>query len=157
MTLFWNFSRTLVLFLGPLMALFWTSALGFKARMNSLACMLCHLSFTSGVTPDDLLVASMAAEPFWSTYMHTNIGGVRVQDVACCLPTICDKTEALPTEPSRLCSLYDLFVISLVNTTVKSVVQFFLLQAEHSIPFRRAAAVQRKLALKTCSQLITNL
>ena len=38
--------RTSVLFLGPLIVLFWTlvtSAQGFKARVDSLACMLRHL------------------------------------------------------------------------------------------------------------------
>ena len=48
-----------------------TSSLGFRA---SLVCMLCHtyvqkfLSFTSGGTPADLLMASIADEPSWSTY-----------------------------------------------------------------------------------------
>ena len=46
------------------------SVLGFKARVDSLACMLPRLNgmdssdFTSGATPADLLVSSMVAEPF---------------------------------------------------------------------------------------------
>ena len=77
--------RTQVLFVGPLITLFWTalvmSALGFKAREDSLTCMLClstvcngFLRFTSGVTLADLLVASMAAEPFHPFYLCTSIG-----------------------------------------------------------------------------------
>ena len=40
------------------------------------------LIFTTGVTPADLLMASMETKPFWSTYSHTSIGGARVQDPA---------------------------------------------------------------------------
>ena len=56
---------------------FWllvTSPLGFKARVDSALfalgrdiCVTCSLRFTSGATPADLLVASMAAEPMSST------------------------------------------------------------------------------------------
>ena len=35
------------------------------------------LRFTSGVTPADLLAASMATEPFSFTYQQADIGGVR--------------------------------------------------------------------------------
>ena len=45
------------------------SALGFKARVDSLACFLAcalFLRFTSGATPADLL----AAEPLWPTYLQ---------------------------------------------------------------------------------------
>ena len=50
--------------------------LGFKARVDPLTCALspaCNgiLRFTSNVTHADLLVASMVAEPFRSTYLHT--------------------------------------------------------------------------------------
>ena len=48
------------------------SALGFKARVDPLACMLhclCTMdSSDSSATPTDLLAASMAAKPFWSMY-----------------------------------------------------------------------------------------
>ena len=49
----------------PCFGLLVTSALGFKARVDSLACFLAcalFLRFTSGATPADLLMASMAAE-----------------------------------------------------------------------------------------------
>ena len=59
-----------------------TSALGFKVRVDPLACVLHHLHttessrFTSGATAADLLVASMAVEPFSSMYLGTSIGGL---------------------------------------------------------------------------------
>ena len=61
--------------MGPLIPLFWTSddvSSGFKARVGSALfklsggkhCYVTHsLRFTSGVTPADLLVASMVTEP----------------------------------------------------------------------------------------------
>ena len=60
--------------MGPLIPLFWTSGdihLGWQpysclAKVYVLLCMLCMcLRFTSGATPADLLVASLAAEPFF--------------------------------------------------------------------------------------------
>ena len=48
----------------PCFGLLVTSALGFKARVDSLACFLActlFLRFTSGATPADLLTASMVA------------------------------------------------------------------------------------------------
>ena len=86
---FLNFWRTHVRFVGPLIPCFGllvTSALGFKARVDSLACFLAcapFLRFTSGATPADLLTASMAAEPLWPMYLQpsdvsTSIGGVKV-------------------------------------------------------------------------------
>ena len=64
--------RTLDLSVGqlvPCFGLLVTSALGFKARVDSLLCVLTFLhatdsSFTYGVTPAALLTASMVAEPF---------------------------------------------------------------------------------------------
>ena len=66
-----NFWRTWVLFVGPLIPLFWTSGdvcPGFQSQGGSLVCMLPCLHTTdasdsqvSGVTPADLLVASKAA------------------------------------------------------------------------------------------------
>ena len=38
------------------------------------------LIFISGVTPADLLAASMAVEPFSSTYLRQDNGGVRNSD-----------------------------------------------------------------------------
>ena len=74
----------------PCFGLLVTSALGFKARVDSLACFLAcmlFLRFTSGATPADLLTASMAAEPLWPTYLQpsdisTSIGCVEVWAVA---------------------------------------------------------------------------
>ena len=55
------------------------SALGFKARVGSALftlggdlCFTLSLKFTFGATPADLLVASMAAEPFSSTNLQQN-------------------------------------------------------------------------------------
>ena len=65
----------------PVFGLLMTCALGFKARVDPLAHVLCHLvhngilRFTSGATPAELLVASMAAKPFSSTYLQTSISG----------------------------------------------------------------------------------
>ena len=39
-------------------------------------CVTCSLIFNSSVTPADLLAASMAAEPFPSTYLQAGIGGL---------------------------------------------------------------------------------
>ena len=52
----------------PVFGLLVTSALGFKARVDSFACVLLSpahnrfLRFTSAVTPADLLVVSMTAK-----------------------------------------------------------------------------------------------
>ena len=54
---------------------------GFQSQVASLACMLCRdgfLRFTSGVTPANLLAASMAAEPFLSTYFFQALVGVEL-------------------------------------------------------------------------------
>ena len=65
---------------------FWTSGdtrLGFQSQggcPHSCSLSPVHnriLRFTSGVTPADLLAASMAAEQFLSTYLQTSIGGAR--------------------------------------------------------------------------------
>ena len=67
--------RTWVLFVGPLISLFWTSGdvssefqsqSGFcliRAKQSRMCYVTHSLRFTSGVTPTDLLVASMAAQP----------------------------------------------------------------------------------------------
>ena len=52
-----------------------TSPLGFKARVGSLICSLWKC-----VSAADLLVVSMAAEPFLSTYLRTGIGGDQNRD-----------------------------------------------------------------------------
>ena len=70
----------------PCFGLLVMSALGFKARVDLLACFLAlalFLRFTSGATPANLLTASMAAEPLWPTYLQlsdvsTSIGGIKV-------------------------------------------------------------------------------
>ena len=78
---FLNFWRTWVLFVGPLIPLFWTSgdvSSGFQSQ--SRFCLIrtwrrCtsnithSLRFTSGAAPADLLAASMAAEPISSIYL----------------------------------------------------------------------------------------
>ena len=40
-----------------------------------LTCVQWVLRFTSGVTPADLLVVSMAAQPFWATYLSKHWWG----------------------------------------------------------------------------------
>ena len=72
--------------MGPLILLFWTSgdvSSGFQnsewAILFALGrdvCVTCSLWFTSGTTPTDLLVVSMAAEPISSTNLWPGIGGV---------------------------------------------------------------------------------
>ena len=69
------FLRTEVLFVGPLIPLFWISGdfcPGFQSQGGSLACFLTCviLRFTSGVTPADCIEGNMAAEPFQSTYLQ---------------------------------------------------------------------------------------
>ena len=52
------------------------SVLSYKDSVDSLlACFVSYMQWipqiTSGATPADLFIASMAAKPFWSTYLHT--------------------------------------------------------------------------------------
>ena len=75
-----------------LWGLFWTSDdvyLGFQSQGGSpclrVSLPSCILRFTSGVTPADLLAASMAAELFSSTYLRTSIGRARDPDLSCML------------------------------------------------------------------------
>ena len=80
-------------------------ALCFKARVDSLAYILSpayngFLRFTSGVTPADLLAASMAAEPFHSPTCVQVFMGFKSRIK--CASASCDKTDALPT---KLCLL----------------------------------------------------
>ena len=93
--------------MGPLIPLFWTSGdiyPGFQSQCRSpcLCAILPRynriLRFTSSVTPADLLVASMAAEPFQSTYLWTSIDGVWVCDLSCCCLTAWDKIDILLTD-----------------------------------------------------------
>ena len=79
---FLNFWRTWVLFVGPLIPLFWTSgdvSSGFQSQSGF--CLIrtwrrrtsnvTHsLRFISGATTADLLAASMATEPISSTYLR---------------------------------------------------------------------------------------
>ena len=104
--IFW---KTSILYGGSLIPLFWTSGdicPGFQSQ-GGFSCLhallpTCNefIRFTPGTTVD-FLVASMVAELFQSTYLHTSIGGAQVQDQACCL-TACDKTSALPIDLNRL-------------------------------------------------------
>ena len=99
--------RTLVLFVGPLIPLFWTSGdicHGFQSQdrspclhASSLACTGI-IRFTSSVTSVDLLATSMVAEPFQSTYMNTRIAEAWVQDLLCHYLTVSDKIDALMNE-----------------------------------------------------------
>ena len=43
-------------------------------------CVTWSLTFTSGVTPADLLVARIAAEPFSFTYLQAGIDGARKRE-----------------------------------------------------------------------------
>ena len=98
-------------FRGPLITLFWTSndvCPGFQIQGEfpilhawSSACNG-FLTLTSDATPADLLVASMSAKPFQSTYLYTSTGRNQFQDAACLYLTACDKTDDLPTKLSRL-------------------------------------------------------
>ena len=84
---FVSFWRALVLCMGTLIPLFWTSD-DVRPRFQSqggspplpASLPVCNriLRFTSGATPADLLMVRMAAEPFRSTYLLTSIGGARV-------------------------------------------------------------------------------
>ena len=106
-----RFWRRSVLFVGPLIPLFCTSgnvSPGFQSQGGSpfLYALLpiCNriLRFTSGVTPVDLLVASMTVELFQSIYLQTSIGEAWVWDLLCCCLTAWDQTDALPTELYQL-------------------------------------------------------
>ena len=55
----------------PLFGLLITSALGFKALVDPLTCVL--IGFISGVTPNEHLTASMAAEYLLPTYFITQL------------------------------------------------------------------------------------
>ena len=78
------FWRTSVLFVRPLIPLFWTSGdvcPGFSSQGGSSclhASSLAHnriLRFIFGATPADFLAVSMAAKPFSPTYLRTSTGG----------------------------------------------------------------------------------
>ena len=73
-----QFWRTYVLFVSPLAPLFWTFGdISWVSKPEWAALftlgrgihITCSPKFTSGVTPADLLVASVAPEPFSSTYL----------------------------------------------------------------------------------------
>ena len=69
--------------------LFSTSGDVSKARAGSFICTwwkcICYtfLRFTSGATPADVLVTSMAAKLVSSTYLQAGIGGARNWDLLC--------------------------------------------------------------------------
>ena len=71
------------------------------------------LRFTSGATPANLLVASIAAELFFSTYLQAGIGRAWNQDLSChhCL-TVWDQADTLPTELCRFnCTLLPFIIL----------------------------------------------
>ena len=90
---FKNFWRTSVFLWGPSFGLLVMSALLSKPGWSSCLCAslsACNgfLRFTSGATPADHFMTSMAAEPFWSTYLHTCIQTLvrlkpRIQYIVC--------------------------------------------------------------------------
>ena len=72
--------------MGPLISLLWASgdvSSGFQSQSEQhyshLVEVYVFLRFTSGVTPADLLAASMVAELFSSPYLRAGIGGAPVQ------------------------------------------------------------------------------
>ena len=88
----WGGGNMYVLLVGPLILCFRLlvmSPLGFKARVDSFICTwwkcICYtfLRFTSGATPADVLVTSMAAKLVSSTYLQAGIGGARNWDLLC--------------------------------------------------------------------------
>ena len=71
------------------------------------------LRFTYGATPANLLVASIAAELFFSTYLQAGIGRAWNQDLSChyCL-TVWDQADTLPAELCRFgCTLLRFIVL----------------------------------------------
>ena len=78
------FWRTSVLFVRPLIPLFWTSddlCAGFSSQGGS-SCLHASspahnriLRFIFGATPADFLAVSMSAKPFSPTYLRTSTGG----------------------------------------------------------------------------------
>ena len=90
---FFNFWKTLVLFAGPLISLFWTFGgicSGFQSPHLCALSPLCNgfLRFTPGATLADPLAVSMVAKLFLSTYLQImcpqTLMGVRTHDQACC-------------------------------------------------------------------------
>ena len=76
---------------GPLIPLFWTSG-DISSLFQRVSSLILgggihdthSLRFTSGVTPADLLVASLEAELFSTTYLSAGIGGAHNWDLSCC-------------------------------------------------------------------------
>ena len=98
--LFVKFLKDISIFEGPLILMFWTSGdvcPGFQSQGGSLTWVLHHMHATD--SPADLLVASMAAEPYWSMYFHIYKywWGLSPESRVHCLAA-CDKTDALPIE-----------------------------------------------------------
>ena len=78
-----------------------TSPLGFKARVGSLIHPY-SLRFTSGVTPTNLLAASMAAEPSLPHTCKALVGLETGSYHATVHSVRSGRSDALPTELSRL-------------------------------------------------------
>ena len=57
-------------------------------------CVTCSLRFTCGVTPANLLAASMVAEPLFSTYLWLGIGGAQTGDLSCHRQRLCRLSYA---------------------------------------------------------------
>ena len=80
------------------------------------------LRFTSGVTPANLLVASMTAKPSSSTYLWAGIGGVQNQDLLCCHSQC--KTRQMPYWLSYASSAW--VFVTLYWTVEKKVQKYYL-------------------------------
>ena len=62
-------------------------------------CDVHSLTFTSGATPANLLAASIADDPFSSTYLPAGIGGARKKDLSRhCSQCETGQADAVPTE-----------------------------------------------------------
>ena len=91
----------------PYFGLLVTSPLGFKARVGSTlfelsggihVTLTCSLRFTSGVTPADLLAASMAAEPSLS-HTYKALVGLETRSYHAAAHSVrSGRPDALPTE-----------------------------------------------------------
>ena len=62
--------------------------------LGGIVHVTCSLRFTSGVTPADLLVASMAVEGLSSMYLQAGIGRAQTHDLSCC-GSQCDTRQIL--------------------------------------------------------------
>ena len=115
--------------MGPLIPLFWTSgdvSYGFQSQngfclictwQRHMSNITCSLRLTSGATPADLLVASMAAEPISSTYLRRHLWESNRRPLA-------PLANAQPTE---LCRLWGFMLILSTFVTNWSTNKYFKL------------------------------